>query len=71
MNILDITTNGLKLDLKELTQQLKKLLKKLFNVYRTPDKDDFISGIFTRDNKDENKSMILNLKKLSTISTLK
>ena len=89
--IMDIITNGLKLDLKQLQTQnsrstcplsskeneiisieIKKLLKKSDEV--TPDEGEFISGIFTRDKKYGNKTMILNLKNLvslSTISTLR
>ena len=81
--ILDISTNGLKLDPKHLTQnsrstyplsskeneiisvEMKKLLKKLVIVYSTPVEGEFISGVFTRDKKDGNKRMILNLKKLN------
>ena len=81
---MDIITNGLKLDLKELPTQnsrssyplsskenevisveIEKLLKKSVIVYSTPEKGEFISGIFTRDKKDGNKRMILNLKKFN------
>ena len=79
--ILDIITNGLKLDLKQLPTQnststyplsskeneiisveIKKLLKKSVVACSTPDEGEFISIIFTRDKKDGNKRMILNLK---------
>ena len=42
---------------------IKKLLKKLVIVYSTPEEGEFISCIFTRDKKDGNERMILNLKK--------
>ena len=80
--ILDIVTNGLKLDLKQLLTQnsrssysltikekeiilleIKKILKKSVIVFSTPDEGEFISGIFSKDKKDDNKKMILNLKK--------
>ena len=48
-----------------MSVEIKKLLKKLVIVYSTPDIDEFISGIFTRDKKDANKRMILNLKKFN------
>ena len=82
--ILDIITNGIKLDLKQLPTQnsrssypisnkenevisveIKKLLKKLVVVYSTPKEGEFISDIFTRDKKDDNKRMILNFKKFN------
>ena len=82
--ILDVITNSLQLDLKELpTQNIRptyplsseeneitlieiiKSLKKLVIVCCTPDEGEFISGIFTRDKKDGNKSMILNLNKFN------
>ena len=82
--ILDIITNGMKLDLKQLPTQnsrssypisnkenevisveIKKLLKKLVIVYSTLEEGEFISDIFTRDKKDGNKRMILNLKKIN------
>ena len=82
--ILDIITNGLKLDLKQLSTQnsrssyplsskenevislgIKKLLKKSVIVYSTPEEGEFISGIFTRDKKDGNKRMMMNLKKIN------
>ena len=86
---MDIIINGLKLDLKELagpsipyqTKKMKLFQKKLkyylkisIIVYSTPEDGEFISGIFTRDKKDGNKSMIVSLKKnlcLSAISTLR
>ena len=34
-------------------------------VYSTPEEGDFILGIFTRDKKDGNKRMMLNLKKFN------
>ena len=80
---LDVITNGLKLDLKQLPAQnsrytyplsnkeneiisveIKKSYLKnqlLFIVHQM--KGEFISGIFTRDEKDGNKRMILNFKK--------
>ena len=82
--ILDIITNGFKLDLKQLPTQntrsfyslssseneiisveIKKLLKESVIVYSTPEEGEVISGIFTRDKKDGNKRMILNLKKFN------
>ena len=82
--ILDIITNGLKLDLKQLSTQnsrssyplsskenevislgIKKLLKKSVIVYSTPEEGEFISGIFTRDKKNGNKRMMMNLKKIN------
>ena len=81
---LDIITNGLKLDLKELPTrnirptyplsskendvipiEITKLLKRLVIVQSTPYEDEFISELiyFTRDKKEGNKRMILNLKK--------
>ena len=71
---MDIISNCLKLDLKQLPTQnsmssyplsskeseiisvgIKKLLKKSVIVYSTPEEGEFISGIFTRDNKDGKK----------------
>ena len=61
-----------------ISVEIKKLLKKLVIVYNTPDEAEFISCIFTREKKDCNNRMMLNLKKfnkiimkLSTISTLR
>ena len=50
---------------------IKKLLKKSVIVYSTPEEGEFISGIFTRDKKDGNKRMILNLKKISKFANYK
>ena len=79
--ILYIVTNGLKLELNELSchysrssyplsakenevisTEIKKLLKKKVIVHGTTEYNEFISGIFTRNEKDESKRMILNLK---------
>ena len=81
---MDIITNSLKLDLKQLPTQnsrssyplssekneiisveIKKLLRKSVIVYSTPEEGEFIFRIFTRDKKDSNKRMILNLKKFN------
>ena len=85
VGFLDIVTNGLKFDLKELPTQssrpayplspkeneiisieITKLLKKLVTVYSTPNEGEFISVTFTRDKKDDNKRMILNLKEFNS-----
>ena len=61
-----------------ISVEIKKLLKKSVIVSNTPDEAEFISCIFTREKKDCNNRMMLNLKKfnkiamkLSTISTLR
>ena len=46
-----------------ISVEIKKLFKKSVIVYSTPDEGEFISGIFTKDKKDDNKKMILNLQK--------
>ena len=81
---MDIITDCLKLDLKQLPTQnsrsiyplsskeneiisveIEKLLKKSIIAYSTPDEGEFFSSIFTRDKKDGNKRMKLNLKKFN------
>ena len=87
---LNIITNSLKLDLKELPTRsirstyplsskeneiisikITKLLTKLVIVYSTPGEGEFISFIFTKDRKDGNKRMILNLKKFNRFVSYK
>ena len=82
--ILDIISNGLKLDLMEIpiqnhysvhplskdeteiiSTEIQKLLNKKVVVPSKPEIDQFVSGVFTRDKKDGNKRMILNLKKFN------
>ena len=48
-----------------ISVEIKKLLRKSVIVYSTPEEGEFISGIFTRDKKDGNKRMILNLNKFN------
>ena len=48
---------------KIISVEIKELLRKSVIVYSSPDEGEFISGIFTRDKRDGNKRMILNLKK--------
>ena len=55
---------------KIISVEIKALLKKSVIVYSSPDEGEFISGIFTRDKKDGNKRMILNLKKKKKVCQL-
>ena len=48
---------------KIISVKIKKLLKKSVIVCSAPEESEFISGIFTKDKRDGNKRMILNLKK--------
>ena len=45
-----------------ISTEIKKLLKKKVVVRSTTEYNEFISGIFTQNQKDESKRMILNLK---------
>ena len=51
-------------DKEVISAEIMKLLKKKIIVHSTPEYNEFISSIFTRNKKNGNKSMILNLKKL-------
>ena len=88
--ILDIISNGLKLDLMEMpiqnqysihplakneteivSSEIQKLLNKKVLVHTKPEIGQFVSGVFTRDKKDGNKRMILNLKRFNNFINYK
>ena len=48
-----------------ISTEIKKLLKKKVIVCTTAEHNEFISGIFTRNKRDGNKRMILNLKNVN------
>ena len=48
-----------------ISEEITKLLSKKVIVETVREENDFVSGVFTRDKKDNSKRMILNLKKLN------
>ena len=56
-----------KIEAKVINLELEKLIKKKVIIYSKHEPNQFVSGIFTRDKKDGNKRMILNLKKFNKI----
>ena len=57
--------------MKLFQSKVYKTLKKTVIVFITADKGDFISSIFTKDKKDGNKKIKLNLKKFNQLVNYK